>query len=212
MFIRIVKGVSITVGSAFGALGLVALPFGALIGWSLLGLTIGLCVWQGGQFPVLRKLTGSGRSSLTAGVMAGAAVVAVCLAVSGLVIVAGRTAAASLSVMVAAVWVVWRFRRGSASPRDERGRAARAASVAPEPVLDQAAVSALSTSEVCLAWRRSYLELMRATDDPARQAVVRLRREYLDELERRDREGFARWLGSGARAGSDPQRYLAAGG
>ena len=210
MFTRIVKGVSITVGSALGALGLVALPFGALIGWSLLGLTIGLCVWQGaGQSSVMRKLTGAGRSSVTTGVMAGAAVVAVCLAVSGLAIVAGTTAAVSLSVMAAAVWVVWRLRRGSVSPRGERDPVAQAASVAPEPVRDRAAVSALSTSELCLAWRRSYLELLRATDDPTRQRVVRLRREYLDELERRDREGFARWLGSGARAGSDPQRYLA---
>ena len=210
MFTRIVKGVSIAVGVAFGALGLVALPFGALIGWSLLGLTIGLCVWQGaGQSPVMRKLTGSGRSSVTTGVMAGAAVMAVCLAVSGLVIVAGTTAAVSLSVMAAAAWVVWRFWWGLGSLRDGHDPPAQAA---PEPVRDQAAVSALSTSELCLAWRRSYLELLRATDDPTRQRVVWLRREYLDELERRDREGFARWLGSGARAGSDPQRYLAAGG
>jgi len=30
----------------------------------------------------------------------------------------------------------------------------------------------------------------------------------LDELERRDRAGFQRWLSTGARAASDPSRYI----
>jgi hypothetical protein len=30
----------------------------------------------------------------------------------------------------------------------------------------------------------------------------------LDAIERRDRDGFTRWLETGARAGSDPGRYL----
>jgi len=43
---------------------------------------------------------------------------------------------------------------------------------------------------------------------PGRWEIVRVRECLLDELERRDRDGFIRWLDSGARAGSDPGRYL----
>ena len=67
---------------------------------------------------------------------------------------------------------------------------------------------ALSTPELCLAWRRSYLALLDVTSYPARCTIVRMRECLLDELERRDRGGFTRWLDMGARAGSDPGRYL----
>jgi hypothetical protein len=67
---------------------------------------------------------------------------------------------------------------------------------------------ALSTSELCLTWRRSYLALLDATSSPARCNIVRIRGCLLDELERRDPAGFTRWLDTGARAGSDPSRYL----
>jgi hypothetical protein len=67
---------------------------------------------------------------------------------------------------------------------------------------------ALSTPELCLAWRRSYLALLDVTSYPARCDIVRMREWLLDELERRDRDGFTRWLDTGARAGSDPGRYL----
>ena len=41
--------------------------------------------------------------------------------------------------------------------------------------------------------------------------MVQRRQEYLDALERRDPHGFARWIGLGARAASDPGRYVARG-
>jgi hypothetical protein len=81
-------------------------------------------------------------------------------------------------------------------------------SVVPPPLV----AADLATDELCVAWRRSYLELLRAVDEPTRQRVVVQRQEYLDELERRDSLGFARWLDSGARAGSDPRRFLTSGG
>jgi hypothetical protein len=49
---------------------------------------------------------------------------------------------------------------------------------------------ALSTAELCLAWRRSYLALLDVTSYPARCEIVRMRECLLDELERRDRDGF----------------------
>jgi hypothetical protein len=45
-----------------------------------------------------------------------------------------------------------------------------------------------------------------------RQQIILARQECLDELERRNRPGIARWLASGARAGSDPRPYLSPGG
>jgi hypothetical protein len=62
--------------------------------------------------------------------------------------------------------------------------------------------------EVCLAWRRSYPALLDVASSPARSNIVRMRECLLDELERRDRDGFTRWLDTGTRAGSDPGRYL----
>jgi hypothetical protein len=73
---------------------------------------------------------------------------------------------------------------------------------APRPVAE------LSTGELCTAWRRSYFQLLVARDASTRRSMVERRQDYLDELERRDRRGFVRWLHSGARAGSDPGPFL----
>ncbi len=213
MFTRITRIVSIVAATAFGAVGLVVLPGGALVGWVMLGLVAGAGAWLAvtGSPAVRERLaaTGSTASAVTIGVVTGLGAFGGGLAVGGLVAVAGGTAAASVLVVVATTWAVWRFR-----PRP----APSAPPAAPVVVAEAPEVAAgtgvtdLSTAELCLAWRRSYGELLRAPDEPARRRVVRSRRVYLDELERRDREGFARWLGSGARASGDPQRYLAAGG
>jgi hypothetical protein len=72
-------------------------------------------------------------------------------------------------------------------------------------------LATLSTPELCLAWRRSYIALGDLPAGPARGELVALRQSMLDELERRDPAGFHRWLDAGARAGGDPGRYLATG-
>jgi hypothetical protein len=59
-----------------------------------------------------------------------------------------------------------------------------------------------------LAWRYSYRALERATTHQARALIAAQRQAYLDELERRDPTGVQRWLASGARAASDPTRFL----
>ena len=104
-------------------------------------------------------------------------------------------------------WPWLRRRYGQSPARDswaaERPEVVPAAEQPPPPVPE-----ALSTPELCLAWRRSYLALLDVTSSPARCKIVRLRQCLLDELERRDPDGFTRWLDTGARAGSDPGRYL----
>jgi hypothetical protein len=72
-------------------------------------------------------------------------------------------------------------------------------------------VPALPTPTLCWEWRRSYLAVVRASRPDELTRIAALRATYLDELERRDPTGFRRWLDSGARAASDPSRYLTSG-
>jgi hypothetical protein len=115
-----------------------------------------------------------------------------------------------LSLLLLAAPLAWPWlRRRYGGPPARANRAAGSPEVV--PAAEQPApltFEALSTPELCLAWRRSYLELLDATSYPARCTIVRMRECLLDELERRDRDGFTRWLDTGARAGSDPGRYL----
>lgn len=76
------------------------------------------------------------------------------------------------------------------------------------PVTVAMAPQALSDSELCLAWRISFTALQRSRDIAQQLRLVESRQEYLDELERRDRRGFVRWLTAGARPASDPSRYV----
>lgn len=102
--------------------------------------------------------------------------------------------------------------------RWRRGRPAGASGPDPHDVLaavtlpaSSVPVADLATEELCAAWRRSYFQLLLATDAAARRQVAQRRQEYLDEIDRRDRLGFLRWLGSGAEAGGDPGPYLTTG-
>jgi hypothetical protein len=69
-------------------------------------------------------------------------------------------------------------------------------------------VGELSDEELCLAWRRSFTQLQRVHDADRRQAMVDVRRAYLDELERRHPDSFATWLASNPRAAGNPARFF----
>jgi hypothetical protein len=115
-----------------------------------------------------------------------------------------------LTLLLLAAPLAWPWlRRRYGRPPARENRAAGCPEVVPaaEPP-PPLTFEALSTPELCLAWRRSYLALLDVTSFPARCTIVRMRECLLDEFERRDRAGFTRWLDSGARAGSDPGRYL----
>ncbi|MGX5657715.1 hypothetical protein ACWKWC_23280, partial [Geodermatophilus nigrescens] len=68
-------------------------------------------------------------------------------------------------------------------------------------------VATLSTAALGREWLSTSTALGGRLEAATRQSVVRRREEVLDELERRDPEGFARWLADGA-LGSDPAGYL----
>ena len=75
----------------------------------------------------------------------------------------------------------------------------------PTPAPD---LGSMTTSELVMAWRRSYSQLLTVRSSPQLAAVAAMRQQLLDELERRDGAGVERWLRSGARAASDPSRFL----
>jgi len=137
------------------------------------------------------------------------------LAVTGVGALRGVTAASAVAVLggllVAARMWARRTHHHPAPPVPDLGpeKSARdsehrlpSTGVAPD------ALDALSTPQLCLAWRSSYLRLHRATSGPATAHIVLVRQRMLDELERRDRAGFERWLSTGARAASDLSRYI----
>jgi hypothetical protein len=78
----------------------------------------------------------------------------------------------------------------------------------PTPTTDHAPVRAMTDAELCMAWRHSFVELQRTDVVEAITAIAAFRQQLLDELERRNPDGFGVWLASGARAPSDPARYL----
>ena len=66
----------------------------------------------------------------------------------------------------------------------------------------------MTVADLCDAWRSSYVALQRATTAESRMRIVLVRSLYLDELERHSGPAVAAWLRSGARAASDPARFL----
>ena len=60
-------------------------------------------------------------------------------------------------------------------------------------------------------WLHTTAALAGPLDPAARQSLVARREEALDELERRDPDGFAQWLMAGSTRGSDPADFVRGG-
>jgi hypothetical protein len=225
MLARLVYPVAVAVGLALGAIGALSSPTTAIIevGFGVVvGVMTALTASEIG--PDDRRTAGADpRAGLTAGadpragLTAGAVTVGGWLALTGLVAVLGpASGAVILALLLAAIALTWRRlhrqlhrrlgpQRGLALPG--RSPARRGVSrVSPRAL--PSAPEALATPQLCLAWQESYLALLTLPPGPARSQIVRVRERLLDELERRDPDGFTRWLDAGADAGSDPGRYL----
>jgi hypothetical protein len=194
------------------AIGLLTTPLGAIVGWIFLAAIAGTVASMAVSAPPAKYARNLEIAPGRAGLAVGMGVFAVCLALAGVVAVLG-SASVPVLVLIAAGVAVWLWRR-SRAPKEHPAEtiAAPAAVEAPElPVDLQECVEHpdnFSTDILCAAWRKSYALLLRTSDKSARDKIVDLRRRLLDELEGRDSEGFTRWMESGARAGSDPSRYL----
>jgi hypothetical protein len=139
---------------------------------------------------------------------AAAATAAVIFLVTGLVVLAGGAGAAvviSLAVVTGGVrWLrtVWMPRRARARTTD-----AVPGTGSPAPAW-QPPVSLMSTPDLGSEWLRTTAAVVRSVGPSERQDIIRRRQETLDELERRDPGGFARWLAAGPGAGSDPAAFV----
>ena len=70
-------------------------------------------------------------------------------------------------------------------------------------------VSVLPTAVLGREWLETTATLACRLEPAARRAIIQRRQETLDELERRDPAGFARWLAAaGARGDSDPATFV----
>lgn len=126
----------------------------------------------------------------------------------------------SLFVVMLAVptspWAVRRWRRWKALAADEQPADSGETAATDSAVRHRQSASdgpatsleSLGLDELCHAWRASYGDLQRAQTRWTREQIVEMRQSYLDELERRNPTGFAAWLDAGARAASDPGRFL----
>jgi hypothetical protein len=167
----------------------------------------------------------SRRSSTEAAVLAAAWTVGVLLVLSGTSVLAGGVVAAVLAgvaaVVAIGVWVARSPKEGSATaaPRPTpsgnvaapltplRSAAPRRHPATPGPA-GLPPVTALSTEELGREWLESTTALAGRMEPAVRTAIVRRRQDALDELERRDPEGFLRWLTTGPVLDRDPAPFV----
>jgi hypothetical protein len=149
---------------------------------------------------------------------AAAATVAVIVLFTGVAVLAGGAVATLVSLAAVAtggaLYVLKTRRAGrdgaralAAAPVTDAGKSSSALAaswVSPW----QPPVSLLGTSDLGIEWLRTTSALASPVESAARQQIVRRRQETLDELERRDPAGFARWLVAGAATDSDPATFV----
>jgi hypothetical protein len=163
------------------------------------------------------------RSTLEAAASAGASTVGALLLVAGIAAMAGGSVAALTVAAVFVVVLVVQLVRGRS--RAARRTTADGSPVAYLPSAERPArtdaraeparllppVSTSSTAELGREWIRTAAVLAGRLDPVVRESLVARREEALDELERRDPAGFARWLAAGPTLTSDPSGYVKGG-
>ena len=156
---------------------------------------------------------GGSRAALDAGVRAAAWTAGALLVLTGVAALAGGLAAVLAGAAVGAAVLAVRVRRAgrvAAAAAPPAGPApARPAPVGPAgPTLLMPPVGGLSTRAVGDEWLRTTALLDARLDPVIRRAIVARRESLLDELERRDPVGFARWLADGPVPASDPAEHV----
>lgn len=185
-------------GLALGLPGLVALLAAAtLVG----AVTAGMV----GEAPGVGAGAAFDAGARAAGWMAGALLV-----LAGLAALAGGLVAVLAAALGAGSVLAVRLRRSGGRP----DAAVAPAPVRPVPVPSEGPtllvppVRGLPTRALGDEWLRSTVLLAARLDPVVRRAIVARREAVLDELERRDPTGFARWLADGPVPGSDPATHV----
>ncbi|WP_448611433.1 hypothetical protein [Geodermatophilus sp. URMC 60] len=180
-------GLAVVGGLALRPPGLVAVGLAALVS---------ACLAAG----VVRESRPGRQAVVDAAWRAGVATVVVLLVLSGTAVLGGAVLTLLVAGVAAGTWtVVWLVR----SPRS-----ASASAVAARPAIPLPPVSSLSTEALGREWVRTTTALSGPLDARTREAIVVRRQQTLDELERRDPDGFARWLSGVPLPGSDPSGDL----
>jgi hypothetical protein len=172
---------------------------------------------------IAREVPGrDGRAAVESAVQAAAWTVASLLALAGLATLAGGFVALLAGGAAGTAWLAVRVARSSRRS-EVRGARPPAAPSWPLPGVEvlrptvpppeegtssPSSVSGLPTSALGREWLRTSAALRGRLSPADRAALVRRREETLDELERRDPAGFARWLAEGPEPGSDPAAYV----
>lgn len=192
---RLLLGVGAVVGAGLAVVGGLALRPAGLVAVGLAGV-VASCLAAG----VARESRPERAAVADAAWQAGATTVGVLLLLSGTAVLGGAVLTLLVVGAAAAAWVAVSVVGGS---RAETTPGATPVTSAPLPP-----VSTLSTGDLGREWVRTTTALAGPLDARSREAIVARRRETLDELERRDPEGFARWLSGVPLPGSDPSGDL----
>jgi hypothetical protein len=211
-------------GASLGAGALAVVGAFAVHGPGLVGVglaaTLAGCTAAG----ITREAPAHSRgSAVEAAVWASAWTAGVILVVAGVSTVAGGVVATLVVVAAVLAVVALRWARGNratSATTSDRGRHASGDVLrlpvgpqSPSPAGDSRLlpVETLTTRALGDEWIRTTAALAGRLTPDARTALVRRREEALDELERRDPEGFARWLAAGPVRGSDPADFVRGG-
>ena len=182
-------GLAVVGGLALRPPGLVAVGLAAVVS---------ACLAAG----VARESRAGQQAVVDAAWKAGAATVAVLLVLSGTAVLGGAVLTLVVAGGAVGTWtVVWLVR---SSPRTSLSAVAGTG----RPAVPLPPVSALSTEALGQEWVRTTTALSGPLDARTREAIVLRREQTLDELERRDPDGFARWLSGLPLPGSDPSGDL----
>jgi hypothetical protein len=213
----------LTLGGLVAVVGGLALRGPGLVAVAVAG-GLAACLGWG----TARESTGPvHRSNTEAAVLAAAWTIGVLLVLSGTSVLAGGVVAAALAsaaaVAALAVWIV-RTPREQFPTSAVAGSGPTAHGNVPGPLAplrpavlrgsssarpwELPPVSALPTEELGREWLESTSALAGRLEPATRSAIVRRRQDALDELERRDPEGFLRWLAAGPALGRDPSAYV----
>ena len=169
------------------------------------------------------------RSTIEAAVQAAGCAVGVLLVLAGIATLAGAVVAVLVGGAALAAWLVRLVLRDRSSGPEAAAppvpptrpasrclgcpdgrRPSRPHGVPPVGRLP-APVWTLTTPALGQEWLSTTAALAGRLEPTARQSLVDRRGETLDELERRDPDGFARWLAVGPARGSDPSDYVRGG-
>jgi hypothetical protein len=143
-------------------------------------------------------------------VVAGAAAAGV-LCLPGLVrLLAWGAAGVAVALVVAGLFVLIDLVVPARKPRKSRRQRKLERLTEQEFLEDEQLIASLqcplSIEELCGVWAETSSTLAQGADMRDRQAVAEVRRICLDEFERRNPDGFQRWIDAGAPA--NPSSYL----